>query len=83
MVSADQFLQSDVRIRQAKMKSDSPFGGLLLNVCGDFLQQPPADKDGSCKSVAADSQDVKLNDDKDTDVDVAKREQQKAKLAES
>ena len=34
MVPANQFLQCDVRFRQAKMKADVRFGGLALNVCG-------------------------------------------------
>ena len=52
MVSADQFLQCDVRMRQAKLRPEDPFGNLALNVCGDFLQLPPVDKDGSRKSLA-------------------------------
>ena len=31
MVSADQFLQCDVRLRQAKMEVESPFGKLAMN----------------------------------------------------
>ena len=41
MVPADQFLQCDVRMRQAKMKPEIRFGGLAVNLCGDFLQLPP------------------------------------------
>ena len=52
MVAADQFLQCDVRMRQGKMKPESKFGGLAFNVCGDFLQLPPVDKDGSRTSLA-------------------------------
>ena len=52
MISSDQLLQCDVRMRQAKMSMDSPFGGLAMNICGDFLQLPPVDKDGSKKSLA-------------------------------
>ena len=52
MISADQFLHCDVRMRQAKMKPDRPFGGLALVICGDFLQLPPVDKDGSRRSLA-------------------------------
>ena len=57
MVSSDQFLQCDVRFRQAKMQPSHRFGGLALNVCGDFLQLPPVDKDGTRKGLA-----VPLND---------------------
>ena len=28
------------------------FGGLSLNICGDFLQLPPVDTDGSRRSLA-------------------------------
>ena len=52
MISADQFLQCDVRVRQGKMKVHDPFGGLAINVCGDFLQLPPVSRDGSKKSLA-------------------------------
>ena len=54
MIAADQFLQCDVRMRQAKMRSDLFCGGLALNICGDFLQLPPVDKDGSRPSLAMD-----------------------------
>ena len=53
MISADQFLQADVRMRQAKQQPEKVFGALGLNVCGDFLQLPPVDKDGSRKSLAS------------------------------
>ena len=52
MIAADQFLQCDVRMRQAKQTTQQPFGGLAVNVCGDFLQLPPVDKDGSRHSLA-------------------------------
>jgi len=52
MVSADQLCQCDVRLRQAKMTLDESFGGLAMNLCGDFLQLPPVDKDGSRRSLA-------------------------------
>ena len=52
MIPADQFLQCDVRMRQAKMTPQQPFGGLAINVCGDFLQLPPVDTDGSKPSLA-------------------------------
>jgi hypothetical protein len=52
MVSADQFLQCDVRLRQAKFKPQAKFGGLAMNICGDFLQLPPVDKTGTRKSLA-------------------------------
>jgi len=58
MISADQLLQCDVRLRQAKMSSGSPFGGLAMNICGDFLQLPPVDKDGSKKSLAMSHDDA-------------------------
>ncbi len=52
MVSSDQFLQCDVRCRQAKMRPEERFGGLAVNLCGDFLQLPPVDKDGTRKGLA-------------------------------
>ena len=52
MVPGDQFLQCDVRLRQATQRPHDPFGKLALNVCGDFLQLPPVDKDGTRKSLA-------------------------------
>ena len=39
-------------MRQAKMEMELAFGGLALNVCGDFLQLPPVNKDGSRRSLA-------------------------------
>ena len=58
MISADQFLHCDVRMRQAKMQPSSRFGNLAVTVCGDFLQLPPVDKDGSRKSLAMPLDDV-------------------------
>jgi hypothetical protein len=52
MVAADQLLQFDVRLRQAKMRPDYMFGKLAINFCGDFLQLPPVDKKGTRKSIA-------------------------------
>ena len=52
MISADQLLQCDVRMRQARMSFDRPFGSLALNICGDFLQLPPVDTNGSRLSLA-------------------------------
>ena len=69
MVPSDQFLQSDVRFRQAKMQPDKRFGGLALNVCGDFLQLPPVDKDGTRKGLA-----VPLDDYGTCEVDEGKTE---------
>ena len=43
MVASDQFLQCDIRLRQAKLQTHLPFGGLAMNFCGDFLQLPPVD----------------------------------------
>ena len=58
MISGDQFLHCDVRMRQAKMQPSSRFGNLAVTVCGDFLQLPPVDKDGSRKSLAMPLDDV-------------------------
>ena len=52
MVSTEQFLQCDVRLRQAKLKPNARFGNLAMNICGDFLQLPPVDKHGTRKSPA-------------------------------
>ena len=46
MVAADQFLQTDVRARQAKELSSVRFGGLGVILSGDFLQLPPVEKKG-------------------------------------
>jgi hypothetical protein len=58
MVPADQFLQCDVRCRQAKMRADLRFGGLAVNTCGDFLQLPPVSRDESRRSLAVPLDDV-------------------------
>jgi hypothetical protein len=58
MVPANQFLQCDTRIRQAKRNCEDLFGGLCINVCGDHLQLPPVDKDGTRKSLAKPLDDV-------------------------
>ena len=52
MIAANQLLQCDVRMRQAKMKPESRFGTLAVNLCGDFLQLPPVSKDKTRKSLA-------------------------------
>ena len=52
MVSADQLHQCDVRLRTAKNGRPFSFGGMAVNLCGDFLQLPPVDKSGSRKSLA-------------------------------
>ena len=53
MISSDQFLQCDVRLRQAKNDQEHRFGNLATNVCGDFLQLPPVEKHkGSRRSLA-------------------------------
>ena len=52
MIPPDQFLQCDVRMWQAKMNAAQPFGGLAVNICGDSLQLPPVDNDGTRKSLA-------------------------------
>ena len=51
MIASDQFLQTEVRLRQGTMQLQRRFGGLAMNVCGDFLQLPPVDKDGTRKSL--------------------------------
>ena len=58
MVPANQFLQCDTRIRQAKKNNEDLFGGICINVCGDHLQLPPVDKDGTRKSLAKPLDDV-------------------------
>ena len=86
MVSADQFLQCDVRLRQAKMEPECPFGKLGMNFCGDFLQLPPVDKDGTRKSLALPLDDKGFNacavDDADPEINVgeAKDRNQQALL---
>ena len=53
MIPASQFLQCDVRLRQAKMQAEARFGNLAVNICGDFLQLPPVEKQkGSRRSLA-------------------------------
>ena len=44
MVSPDQLLQVDVRVRQATQCPDFRFGRLLTVLSGDFLQLPPVKK---------------------------------------
>ena len=44
MVAPDQLCESDIRLRQAKEKPDTKFGGLLTLLSGDFLQLPPVRK---------------------------------------
>lgn len=76
MIAADQFLQSDVRLRQAMMQPQLPFGGLALNVCGDFLQLPPVDRDGSRKSLASrivDDEPVEAGNDQEDALDRQKK----------
>ena len=51
MISAAQFYYCDVRMRQAKQNVEHQFGGLALNICGDFLSLPPVDKDNSRRSL--------------------------------
>ena len=65
MVPGDQLLHVDVRIRQGKAGSRSDvdarrvrFGGLAMNLTGDFLQLPPVDKTGTRKSLAVPIDDV-------------------------
>ena len=58
MISADQFHKCDVRMRQAMRNEVARFGGLAVNICGDFLQLPPVNKDGSRKSLAIAFDDV-------------------------
>ena len=52
MVSADQFFQCDVRMRQAKRTETRRFGGVAVTLCGDFLQLPPVNDDGGRNSLA-------------------------------
>ena len=65
MVSADQLLQADVRMRQAKQRADRLFGNLAIVLSGDVLQLPPVDKNDIRKSLAG---DIESNDD-DVDCD--------------
>ena len=82
MVSADQLLQADVRIKQAKQRADRLFGNLAVVLSGHFLQLPPVDKDGSRKSLAGDieSNDEDVACDTKTDKAIAQR---KAKRGET
>ena len=71
MVSADQFLHMDVRMRQAKNMKTVPFGGLAMNLCGDFLQLPPVDKYGTRKSLAKPVDDAGFLEPESADEDTA------------
>ena len=84
MIAADQFLHCDVRMRQAKMQSDLFCGGLALNICGDFLQLPPVDKDGSRPSLAMDldAPDLPPPDNDDTSAAAGQKDKRK-RVAES
>ena len=46
MIASDQFLQCDVRLRQANMNSDARFGNLVVNICGDYDK---TNEDGKCE----------------------------------
>ena len=81
MISSGQFLQCDVRLRQAKMQPNVRFGGMALNVCGDFLQLPPVDKDRTRRSLAEPFEDDSAIED-GSDTDKKKRKHKKAKLVE-
>ena len=81
MISSDQLLQCDVRMRQAKMRPDLPFGGLAMTFCGDFMQLPPVDKDGSRKSLAMSHDDPEEDAEGDGD-DAAARQQRRSKHVE-
>jgi len=71
MVSADQFLHMDVRMRQATNMKTVPFGGLAMNLCGDFLQLPPVDKYGTRKSLAKPVDDAGFLEPESADEDIA------------
>ena len=58
MVSGDQLLQCDVRMREGKCCKMRRFGGMAVNLCGDFLQLPPVDKTGTRKSLAVPVDDL-------------------------
>ena len=83
MISADQFLQTEVRLRQAKQLHNS-FGGLAVTVCGDFLQLPLVDREGTRKSLAMSNYDVPEVSDPDVAEDEVKDlQRKKEKLIES
>ena len=83
MISADQFLQTEVRLRQAKQLHNS-FGGLAVIVCGDFLQLPLVDREGTRKSLAMSNYDVPEVSDPDVAEDEVKDlQRKKEKLIES
>ena len=67
MIAANQLLQCDVRMRQAKMKPESRFGTLAVNLCGDFLQLPPVSKDKTRKSLTVPVDDEGLCDEDEED----------------
>ena len=82
MISGNQLLQCDVRMRQAKLRPADRFGKLAVNLCGDFLQLPPVDKHGSRKGLAVPldhvgrvAEDVAETEERDVnEVSTAKRE---------
>eukprot|EP00959_Pyramimonas_sp_CCMP1952_P048309 1008340-Pyramimonas_sp.AAC.1 len=53
---------------------------LAMNFCGDFLQLPPVDKDGSRRSLAMPHDDV--DDDADGGDDAATVQQKRSKRVE-
>ena len=75
MISADQFLHCDVRLRQAKINPEQSFGGLGMNICGDFMQLPPVDKDGSRRSLAMALNDYGREGDVDQEGEVSSKTQ--------
>ena len=67
MIAADQLMQCDVRMRQAKMRPLNRFGSLAVNLCGDFLQLPPVSKDRTRKSLAVPVDDEGCCDEDEAD----------------
>ena len=80
MISADQLSQCNARMQQAKggAKLHVRFGDLGVNLCGDFLQLPPVDIDGSRHSLARSMDDVGNVEEEDADDDAVAEKKRKA-----
>ena len=55
MIGQEQFLEAEVRMRQAKERLDLAFGGLGMILSGDFLQLPPVERVGLAQEAVVSS----------------------------
>ena len=82
MISADQFHQAETRVRQVK----DPlllFGGLGMNLCGDFLQLPPVMAGELKITLASNEEDFMRETSKAEPEDEKEKEKSRGLKAES